>query len=965
MGVRGLSRFCRQKEVQTSTETSDLHDVTLAVDFVGFLYYLCDELFRESNASPAWLLLGGCTLRLERYVEKWLTRLEARRVRLVFVTDPPQCFGGESHRKGLCLQDRRLQKAQQIEQVTHCPEWSLPRSSSNSDSSRSSTTDGRSSLLAKTLLQTNGRFPFAREKLRGVLMSHGIPITTASREADEELGAMVRSGAAFAVLAEDSDFLVMTGVKYIPFDKLQFYEDELCPEHLKMRARVFSSDLVAQALGLQVEQLVDLALLCGNDFTPVLDEVFDMAAMLGYPVQRLQASSSLYPATAARWVVEHLPTLENPFLIQIEAKKKGFLHALFEIYRFYGHEKAFLEKFPMKIRSIIPNKKMKQYKTLIDRFDYPQMAIDILETKSHGLSQRFDPLAWIPGLEGKSLDELQAPARCLTYVALDALVVQEMAFDHTVEVRVEPLDSLRPLLSIPLQQRSAKAVDRILRSLVFSLVYGDPTGGSPEAANLAGMLGKTDKKGLAVKNIVYGLLALWKRDRTYLAGASLLDDRLLELLLLSSLISLAIDTSKLKPKPRSVVMFDEHLLSMEVYAVVSAYLGILKQFHQLRLVIGNKLPTKLGCATYFSCEVFMQVCQLMLQHSGTASMTPKSPNVVPEFARHEIEPLMNFYTEISSDRFWRHYKAIRTMIQRMKALIVLPADAVHTSVNNRSLAALALERAMTKRDSINSDSSEVPLVVAPPVPPAGFFPPLPRDLPSQLHTPALTPVDFVPPLPRDSPSQLDVPALATSARPLANAKPASHFTSPRPPTTSMNLQASAPAFSYRLVKGLMPSSVAKCLGVGSAVHQNAGSVREAEPKAKKPVSLKGLMKTLPVYGHRKEILDNVVENQLTIIQGETGCGKSTSVPQFLYDSWARDRATSERPVNIYVTQPRRIAAIELAGTVARMRDGNEFGEDGQVGKVIGYRIGQKQVTSSETKITCAEKYDAPSARRST
>lgn len=111
------------------------------------------------------------------------------------------------------------------------------------------------------------------------------------------------------------------------------------------------------------------------------------------------------------------------------------------------------------------------------------------------------------------------------------------------------------------------------------------------------------------------------------------------------------------------------------------------------------------------------------------------------------------------------------------------------------------------------------------------------------------------------------------------------------------------------------------------------------------------METLPVFAHREEILQNVAANQLTIIQGETGCGKSTSVPQFLHDDWARNRSSYNRPVNIYVTQPRRIAAIELANTVARMRNGNEFDEDGEVGKVIGYRIGQKQCISSKTKIT--------------
>ncbi|KAG7377913.1 hypothetical protein PHYPSEUDO_010852 [Phytophthora pseudosyringae] len=923
MGVRGLTRYCHQHEAETSMEERDLHDVTLAVDFVGFLYFLCDELFNESDASPTWLLLGGCTLRLERYVHAWLERLRKRKVRLVFVTDPPQCFGGESHRKGYCLQDRALQKAQQIEQLAQRLEKTLTLvdSATTSSNQKAQTvavaveSPQQKDQVAKTLLQTNGRFPFAREKLRGVLKKHGIGIKTASREADEELGELVRTGQAFAVLAEDSDFLVMTGVRYIPFGKLKFYEDE---ELMKVRARVFSPELVAESLGLEVEQLVDLALLCGNDLTPLLDNEFGLAEMLDFPVQRRQGS--LFPTEAARWVAEHMPTLENPFLSQIEAEKKGFLRALFEIYRFYGHAAAFLKKFPMKIESILPIKKVKQYTKLIDQFDYPPMAIDILESKTRGLSQRFDPLSSVPGLEEKSLDELQAPARRMSYLVLDTLVVQEVSGDKRVGVQVMPLDCLRPFLATPVQGRSSRAVDRMLRSLIFVLLYEDPSGGSPKAGQLAGMLGKTDKKGLAVKNIVYALLALWKRDRTYLAHASLLDDRLLEMLLLTSLISLAVDSSKQKSEPQDTVVFDEQLLNMETYAVVGGYLETLKQLHHLRLVLGNKLPQNSGCATYFSGEVFIQVCHIIMQHGSKSNpKQKKSPKSASGFSRKEVEPVVKSFAEISnSDLFWTHYTYVRATMQRMKALIVLPAAAARAAVNNKSAATAALENAMLNCELTIADGSKSQ-------PRAAVAPPLPQ---------------VTPPLPSDLPSHL----------PVAEFDPSFGAANPLP-DSSTKLHASAQAFKPSLVKGLMPSSVAKRLGTDSAVREGAGYVPEPNAEPKKPVSLKGLMKTLPVFAHRVEILENVEANQLTIIQGETGCGKSTSVPQFLYDSWARDKAASERPVNIYVTQPRRIAAIELANTVAKMREGNEFDEDGQVGKVIGYRIGQKQMTSSKTKIT--------------
>lgn len=68
-------------------------------------------------------------------------------------------------------------------------------------------------------------------------------------------------------------------------------------------------------------------------------------------------------------------------------------------------------------------------------------------------------------------------------------------------------------------------------------------------------------------------------------------------------------------------------------------------------------------------------------------------------------------------------------------------------------------------------------------------------------------------------------------------------------------------------------------------------------------------------------------NPVIVIQGPTGCGKTTQVPQWILD----DCYESRRPCKIIVTQPRRIAAISIAQRVA-----HERGWD--VGGVVGYQV---------------------------
>ena len=85
----------------------------------------------------------------------------------------------------------------------------------------------------------------------------------------------------------------------------------------------------------------------------------------------------------------------------------------------------------------------------------------------------------------------------------------------------------------------------------------------------------------------------------------------------------------------------------------------------------------------------------------------------------------------------------------------------------------------------------------------------------------------------------------------------------------------------------------------------------------------------------------VCENRVTLIAGETGCGKTTQVPQFLLDHEVK--AGRGGDCNIICTQPRRIAAIGVADRVAV--------EQGcQLGGTVGYQIRLDAKMSRDTRL---------------
>ncbi|KIO06158.1 hypothetical protein M404DRAFT_15215 [Pisolithus tinctorius Marx 270] len=72
---------------------------------------------------------------------------------------------------------------------------------------------------------------------------------------------------------------------------------------------------------------------------------------------------------------------------------------------------------------------------------------------------------------------------------------------------------------------------------------------------------------------------------------------------------------------------------------------------------------------------------------------------------------------------------------------------------------------------------------------------------------------------------------------------------------------------------------------------------------------------LPIVAEEQPIMEAILLNPVVIICGETGSGKTTQVPQFLYEAGFGDR-NGENPGMIGVTQPRRVAAMSMAARVA-------------------------------------------------
>ncbi|KAL4896877.1 P-loop containing nucleoside triphosphate hydrolase protein [Aspergillus ambiguus] len=128
----------------------------------------------------------------------------------------------------------------------------------------------------------------------------------------------------------------------------------------------------------------------------------------------------------------------------------------------------------------------------------------------------------------------------------------------------------------------------------------------------------------------------------------------------------------------------------------------------------------------------------------------------------------------------------------------------------------------------------------------------------------------------------------------------------------------------------------------------------------KAKTLYELRKNLPIFPHGDEIRGYLRKNDVMLLVGETGSGKSTQIPQFLVnEQWCRPTKTevtqddgSKKEIQvggcIAITQPRRVAAISLARRVAEEM-GTPLGSSSPASKV-GYSVRFDTSTSPSTRV---------------
>lgn len=109
----------------------------------------------------------------------------------------------------------------------------------------------------------------------------------------------------------------------------------------------------------------------------------------------------------------------------------------------------------------------------------------------------------------------------------------------------------------------------------------------------------------------------------------------------------------------------------------------------------------------------------------------------------------------------------------------------------------------------------------------------------------------------------------------------------------------------------------------------------AEQKAK---TIEETRKSLPMFQYRESLVEAIKDNQFLVVVAETGSGKTTQLPQYLYEE-----GYAKNGMKIGCTQPRRVAAMSVAARVAE-----EVGC--KVGKQVGYTIRFEDKTSDDTAI---------------
>nr|GMD82979.1 DExH-box ATP-dependent RNA helicase DExH7, chloroplastic isoform X2 [Ipomoea batatas] len=132
------------------------------------------------------------------------------------------------------------------------------------------------------------------------------------------------------------------------------------------------------------------------------------------------------------------------------------------------------------------------------------------------------------------------------------------------------------------------------------------------------------------------------------------------------------------------------------------------------------------------------------------------------------------------------------------------------------------------------------------------------------------------------------------------------------------------------------SSDSKVKKVNQRKESESVYLRQEQQNKKKMKKYQDMLKSrasLPIAELKDDILHSLEKSDILVVCGETGCGKTTQVPQFILDDMIESGHGGY--CNIICTQPRRIAAVSVAERVA---DERVESSPGSYDSLVGYQV---------------------------
>ena len=165
--------------------------------------------------------------------------------------------------------------------------------------------------------------------------------------------------------------------------------------------------------------------------------------------------------------------------------------------------------------------------------------------------------------------------------------------------------------------------------------------------------------------------------------------------------------------------------------------------------------------------------------------------------------------------------------------------------------------------------------------------------------------------------------------------------SPEPSTTSIEKKCEAsleqPASKATLPTVSVTDNMARSnKDSPDEVKSAAASTPSVFVELKRDPSIQAARLQLPILGEEQAVMEAIKENEIVLLVGETGSGKTTQVPQFLYEAGFGDHGM------IGITEPRRVAAVNMSQRVAF--------EMNMPRSKVSYQIRYEGNTTSETCI---------------